>query len=166
MDAPKKQHRKPIKPTAKEHRERIEFCIRAILAGYRVGQIKQKLREKYSPIHTVSLNRYLFRARKEIAESVGANLPENRERHLAEGVQRLLEIVHSENAKASDKISAQKVINDMLGLNAPKELHHSGAIDTKPGECIPVEIATQWSAFDRAAALAASNGHSEKPGEI
>lgn len=136
---PQQQARKPKTPkprnlrhyTTKEGTEkRIAVTAKLIARGYYdvdiitlvVEWIRQNEKDRWSNPAEVSrktVRCLLTRARESLRNQVGIPKEEWKDRGLAT----CLEVIQSKTASHRDRLLAQKILNDMLGLDAPKYIH-------------------------------------------
>jgi hypothetical protein len=109
--------RKKRKSTSAEVRERTEAAIELIVSGARTGEIKKIFREKFG-LKARRTMHYIRLARERMAEILNLT----REDGVSENYWRLVGTFSDPTAKARDKIMAVKVLNEMMGWEAPKKI--------------------------------------------
>lgn len=112
---------KAIRPTHKEHRERVAMCRALLGKCVHDGDIKRIVAAKYG-ISKRSVERYLRSAREQMVAETG----QPREVLQAESVEFYRTICQKKEAEDRDKIKARERIDKVLGLEAPARLEHSG----------------------------------------
>ena len=109
------------KATKAETERRIEAAMTLLGRGLRDGEIKRVLAAQFH-IPPRTAERYITRGRRALLERLGRTKEEMRAGSLAfyEGV------LSDTKATTRDKLLARKRIDDLLGLDEPKRLEHSG----------------------------------------
>jgi hypothetical protein len=150
---PKKQ-RHP-KSTAAEIEKRIETCEMLIARRVTKTQIHAAMLQKFN-IGWRQADRYAARARDRLMKRAGRSKDELRCESLA-----LYEsVIQSSNARTQDRIAAQREIDDLYGLKAPKCQKVTG------DEQAPVHVAVQGTILElpskRALGEQPDNGNSNQ----
>lgn len=116
-----------------ELEERVELTYRLLADGLRKSEIKLALKEQYQ-ISARTAENYLARAR----ERQLLELREERESHRASALAFYKRVVSDPNAKISDKLQAQKRIDQLLGLEVPFRVALA-TVEVRPGDDEPFE---------------------------
>jgi len=113
-DAPSTDSKNPGRTQEDQLEERIELTYRLLSDGMRKSDIKRALRDAYGVCARTAEN-YLARAR----ELQLLDLREERDVHRGASLAFYRRILTDPTAKITDKILAQKRIDDLLGLAVP-----------------------------------------------
>ena len=152
-----------VTPTAAEKRERIDGVILRMRQGQTVGQIRQWLKGEFQ-VTTRTCDRYLSRARREIAEAIGRTETDLRTESMAfyEGVRA------DPTATVWQKLKAQEQLDSLMGLAKPRKVAMTDATGNGPAtirieaaklsQAPPEELAKIAAAYDTIQQLSQTSG--------
>ena len=129
----------PRKTTHAERVRRVSIVIRMLLEGRRTGEVKKYCQKHWGIRHTQAL-RYVRYARDELMRQTG----QPKEQLQADSFAWYLSVLRSTKAKVSDKISARKAADELMGLQAPKLI----AQTTSTGEDLMDAVIDRMSVAD------------------
>jgi len=111
------------KATEIQIQQRIECCMRLLSKGLRKGEIKSAMCKRFGISASSAEKTYLPRARKELLK----RLDRSRGEIKAESLAFYESVLSNTKATQRDKIIARKRIDQLLGLDEPRRLEHTGA---------------------------------------
>ena len=116
-----------MRPSRKEHDERVAVCADMLARGFRNGAIKRRVAAFYS-CSPRSVERYLRRARDRLVEELNEG---DRETHRARSLDQYRMLLRDDNSSAVVRLKAQERIDRILGLEAPAEVRQEvyGKVD-------------------------------------
>lgn len=116
-----------MRPTRKEHDERVAVCADMLARGFRNGAIKRRVAAFYS-CSPRSVERYLRRARDRLVEELNEG---DRETHRARSLDQYRMLLRDDSSSAVVRLKAQERIDRILGLEAPAEVRQEvyGKVD-------------------------------------
>lgn len=116
-----------MRPSRKEHDERVAVCADMLARGFRNGAIKRRVAAFYS-CSPRSVERYLRRARDRLVEELNEG---DRETHRARALDQYRMLLRDDNSSAVVRLKAQERIDRILGLEAPAEVRQEvyGKVD-------------------------------------
>jgi len=107
------------KPTKIEHQKRVRMCVELLSRGFRDGEIKREVSNRYD-CSPRTVERYLRRARDELADELGASRAE----HKARSLDQYRAILRNPGGTPPALlIKAQERIDKLLGLESPHKVH-------------------------------------------
>ena len=106
------------KPDKKEHQKRIKMCVELLTRGFRDGEIKREVSTRYD-CSPRTVERYLRRAREELALELGAPRAE----HKARSLDQYRAILRTGGLAPALLIKAQERIDKLMGLESPHKVH-------------------------------------------
>lgn len=158
--------KKMVKPTKKEHAERVDICRQLLCAHQTDGAIKKAVAARYD-IHVRSVQRYLARARQILLDEIDKTPDEMR----SQSYETYRKIIADPESKTSDVIQAQKHLDKLFGLNGPIKVAQTDAEgnDLAPGSYSEArlevgEIITAIRDRQRAGPPPSNNG--ANPGQV
>lgn len=125
-------HSEQVKPTAEEMEIRVAFCFNLLAQGVKVWQVRERCCKKFE-LSPRTVERYLTRARNLIAQQIKVPLVELRNESLA----LYRAVAMDAKAPIKDRLRARALLDDLMGIRAPRTHEHSGPkggdIPLKPG---------------------------------
>jgi len=116
MTSTRPSKKKPVKPSAEELRDRVEFTVFLLSRRLYKCDIKRILKKRYN-VEFRACEDYLARARKILLEDTGRT----REQHRIESLRLYESIVAGDGSSVRDILHAQERIDKLLGLEAPQK---------------------------------------------
>jgi hypothetical protein len=101
--------------TRDEFTKRTQLAIKLLSAGYRKSEISAVLKKTFD-LCPSSAYAYINRAKRELQSEIGGSL----DYHKGRAYQVYLDVLRDANATRGEKIRAQREIDELLGLKAPK----------------------------------------------
>jgi len=117
-----------MRPTRKEHDERVAVCADMLARGFRNGAIKRRVAAFYG-CSPRSVERYLRRARDRLCEELDGE--GGREEHRARSLDQYRMLLRDDGTTPVVRLKAQERIDKILGLEAPAEVRQEvyGKVD-------------------------------------
>ena len=106
-----------MRPTRKEHDERVAICADMLARGFRNGAIKRRV-AAFFDCSPRSVERYLRRARDRLVEELNEG---DREEHRARALDQYRMLLRDDGTTPVVRLKAQERIDKILGLEAPAE---------------------------------------------
>jgi hypothetical protein len=122
---------KPRKSTAAEVERRVETCELLLSRGGRKSQIHSAMKKEFG-VSWQMASIYVSRARANLLKRLG----KPKEQHRCESLALYESVIQSPDSKPNDRIHARQRIDELLGLDAPRQIEHGGMEGAAP---IPVE---------------------------
>lgn len=129
---PKRLKLNSIRPTEDQYQARIDLCVTLLGGRYHKSQIKEAVRQFVKQqmgaaydertLTARSVEEYLARARRQMADTCTQKLVENTENATAF----YENVIRSDKASWREKIEAQKQLDLIQGLHAPKRTEITG----------------------------------------
>jgi len=110
------------KPTKLEVWERLDFVAHLLAQGVGTHAIKRQFRAQFGDLSESCARQYLASARERLVRE--SNQP--REAHITEALAFCKAMRSDQNVAPRDRLKAQELLNELLGLNAPKEFNMHG----------------------------------------
>ena len=116
-----------MRPTRKEHDERVAVCADMLARGFRNGAIKRRVAAFYD-ISPRTVERYLRRARDRLVEELEEG---GRDEHRARSLDQYRMLLRDDGTTPVIRLKAQERIDKILGLEAPAEVRQEvyGKVD-------------------------------------